>query len=470
MPRLRRKRSGAERRPALAGSILGDLEGPVALIDERGRIAALDDTWRLEWGVGAEDRWHVAHREMAVRQHRVGDAPVYSTWMRVPGGDVIERVAAVSDGVGRSLLIEFENASAAAVTVVLVGTTVAGGSIEADAHSVTVDGAEWIRAERPAGAVIVAAGDPWPVIKAGPDASRAVIEGVGDRAGGLLVALPHRQSVRFLVALEGELPSRWVTPDVVAAGWRIVTADALSIDVPDADLGEAWRRIVPDLIVQAGSSDPAEAAEAAWVLDVAGLHDEADRGRAIVVAAAEARLIRGRASVAALRALASRELRAGKPSGLHDLAGPLADLAGDALDAETLGLVALALESSTPEAADDARRAMTAAPAVGFEPMSAAAVAAGRVLGAVIDDSESATIVLLPNVPDEWRGRSVDVRGWCSLAGRVSFSVRWHGERPALLWEREGGRDAVELRCPGLDPTWSTLEREGEALLAAPGR
>ena len=49
--------------------------------------------------------------------------------------------------------------------------------------------------------------------------------------------------------------------------------------------------------------------------------------------------------------------------------------------------------------------------------------------------------------------------------GRVSFAVRWHGDRPALLWECEqvGGR----LRAPGLDPEWSTTDRQGEALLAA---
>ena len=77
-------------------------------------------------------------------------------------------------------------------------------------------------------------------------------------------------------------------------------------------------------------------------------------------------------------------------------------------------------------------------------------------------------IEMLPDVPDSWLGQSIDVRSCGTANGRISFSVRWHGSRPALLWERLGGSDAVELRCPGLDPAWSTLDRSGEALLGAP--
>jgi len=45
--------------------------------------------------------------------------------------------------------------------------------------------------------------------------------------------------------------------------------------------------------------------------------------------------------------------------------------------------------------------------------------------------------------------------------------VRWHGARPALLWDAPEG---VELRAPALDPTWSTGARAGETLLAEPPR
>ena len=41
-----------------------------------------------------------------------------------------------------------------------------------------------------------------------------------------------------------------------------------------------------------------------------------------------------------------------------------------------------------------------------------------------------------------------------TAAGRLSFAIRWHGERPALLWELEPheGIGPVLLTTPALDP------------------
>lgn len=452
---------------ALDGAVIGDLEGPTAVIDDHGRIGAVDGSWWLEWGVTAEDRWRVSHDEVAVRQARIDDAPVYETWLRVPGGDVIQRVASANDGLGRVLVIEFENASGSAVGVAVAGRVAGAAALTADVDAVTLDEVEWLRAERPAGGVAAVVGDPWPAVLAGPDGARKLVQG-DEASAALIVPLPHRQKVQFVALLDGAFPTRETTPEDIAGGWRTVTGDAASIDVPDTDVGEAWRRIVPDLVVQAGSWMPGEAADAAEVLDIAGLHDEADRARATVVDAASSGRIVGRDAVAALRSLASRELLAGEASGLGDLAGDLAATAGDALDAATLRLVARALDADSPQAAADARRAAETATGSHL-PGSPAAAAAHRVLAQVIDTSATDRIDLLPDVPEAWLGQSVDVRSCGTANGRVSFSVRWHGDRPALLWERQGGSDAIELRCPGLDPSWSTLERQGEALLAAPG-
>ena len=462
----RRSRSDLGSSHALDGAVIGDLDGPTATVDRHGRVGSTDGHWWIEWGVGAEDRWHVAHEEVAVRQSRVADAPVYETWMRVPSGDVVQRVASANDGNGRVIVLEFENLSAHAVALAVVGRVAGSAGISADVDVVAIDGIEWIRGERPAGGVLAACGDPWPLVTDGPDSGRAESGGPG-ACGGLVLALPHRRTVQVQVLIEGEFPSRAVTPAEISAGWRTITAGALAIHVPDTTLGQAWDRILPDLIVQAGSTDPEAAAEAALVLDVAGLHDEADRARATVVAAVEDGMIRGAAAVAALRALASRDLLAGRESGLAELAGPLAAAAGTALDETTLRHVARALDAVAPGAAGDARAAASRAGGV-HTPVSAAATAADRVLSRVIAAPDAAVVELLPDVPEEWRGQPIDVRSCGTANGRVSFSVRWHGARPALLWERLGGSDAVELRCPGLDPDWSSFERAGEALLAEP--
>jgi hypothetical protein len=49
--------------------------------------------------------------------------------------------------------------------------------------------------------------------------------------------------------------------------------------------------------------------------------------------------------------------------------------------------------------------------------------------------------------------------------GPVSFAVRWHGSRPALLWDAPSG---TTVRAPALDPSWSSPTAVGETLLAEP--
>ena len=70
-------------------------------------------------------------------------------------------------------------------------------------------------------------------------------------------------------------------------------------------------------------------------------------------------------------------------------------------------------------------------------------------------------------VPDSWLGRGIEVHEAPTAHGRLSFAVRWHGNRPALLWELtpHEGVGPVRLTAPGLDPSWSAAEPNGEALL-----
>jgi hypothetical protein len=72
-------------------------------------------------------------------------------------------------------------------------------------------------------------------------------------------------------------------------------------------------------------------------------------------------------------------------------------------------------------------------------------------------------ITLVHELPESWRGQPIEVHDAPTRAGKVSFAVRWHGARPALLWSAPPG---VRLRAPGLDPAWSSDETNGEALLA----
>ena len=72
-------------------------------------------------------------------------------------------------------------------------------------------------------------------------------------------------------------------------------------------------------------------------------------------------------------------------------------------------------------------------------------------------------------VPDTWLGQSWEAQDLPTAEGRLGFAVRWHGDRPALLWElvpHDDSSGVVEFTVPGLDPKWRSSELRGEALLA----
>jgi hypothetical protein len=82
-------------------------------------------------------------------------------------------------------------------------------------------------------------------------------------------------------------------------------------------------------------------------------------------------------------------------------------------------------------------------------------------------DDEGEGLTLCSSVPEGWLGQGWELHDAPTRHGRLSFAVRWHGERPALLWERVSlGGGPVALTIPGLDPAWSTTDAVGEALLA----
>jgi hypothetical protein len=96
---------------------------------------------------------------------------------------------------------------------------------------------------------------------------------------------------------------------------------------------------------------------------------------------------------------------------------------------------------------------------------AALVTAVRRLLVREVDDG----LALSPGAPDAWLGQGWEVHDLPTAEGRLSYAIRWHGERPALLWELEPppGRRPARLTVPNLDPAWSTTEPRGEALLAA---
>ena len=527
--------------PRRATETLGDLDGPVAKVDRAGTVALTGARWRVAWAVGAEDRWHVAADEAAVRSRLIDDMPATATLMRVPGGDVVlqaaagraaagraaggqsaaGRAAGGQSAAGRVVVLEFTNDTQVPVSLAVA----VAGSINAAAVSGTrllVDGRIAVDLGRaPGGAAAVADGNVWRVVQARPPTGDCEARSrAGQASAAVVVPLAPRVPLRITVpatvlaereSAHGSSVQERIaigSPLEIAAGWRAVVQRAARVDLPDEAAVKSWRRGIAASILAAGCSDPAALARAAVVLDRVGLTDEADRAREALIDEAGTVPFPPPVAAATLRALASRRLRTGRVSGLAELAGPLAELAGDRLDALTLEQVASVLESEAPAAARDARRLLAETPSAFPRPDAAAQVGAGesvarRVAALALPDAAAQVdrlsaalghsaafggdglagvealldclvaetpdhLVMLPVLPPAWWGVAVDVRSLATRHGVLSFSVRWHGPRPAVLWNLQPGGSlglpAPALRC-GLDGSWTSADVAGEVLL-----
>ncbi|MFN3219902.1 MAG: hypothetical protein ACE367_25720 [Acidimicrobiales bacterium] len=543
----------------------------------------------VDWWIGAEDRWHLVPDEAAVRQGLGDDGVVIETRCKVPGGDIVHRVAAVPSGGSVLARVEIENATPVPVAIAAVVRVPAAGPIVIGTDTVGVDGALVVRSSRSIARVLVAAdltdafrrtaaGDAVPVAALGEDT-----------AGTVAVAIfpvPHTATLRLAVASGPDdtvaMPDDLPPFDAVARGWERHLDVGARVALPDDRLVRALTAARRQLLAAAGGAidegwDPDEpwaAPVAAVALDAWGHDGEAldlllsasgtddlavhatrpiaeagalvwawaerlERRPDPELSAAVAPLIEelalrllarprrrlfGRndssgsdAGAAGWRAVglaaaASLLSRVGEGLTGADIVDALPRLVADldpaaatlplALGGRRLGsivdhvpsIASVALERSGAEVAasgDGAARvddlvtlaalvSPTGAPVdrAGYHDRAASALVALAVARAMVDEPDGAggPVALLAGLPGAWAGATIEWHELAATGASVSCAVRWHGPRPALLWEVRGTGRPVVLTAPTLDPDWrhetDTADRapdgswKGEALLA----
>jgi len=435
----------------VVGTRLGIDGGFCAVVDGSAVVHLLDRPLRVGWWIGADDRWYDPSAERAVRQTRPGPAPVLETRLRVAGGDIVATTwAAIGDG--PAVVVELANETPVPVAVAI---TVDGDvrGIAVDGRRLLADGGVACAVDRDAGrfALVDGSTDLWSVVTGG-GAVEAVPGPVSSRdgkaAGALIVPLLHRQSLRFVVP--GGDASLFPGPDRVASGWATRLEQAARVEIPDESLNASVPTGLVDLLLAEPTPDVAVQL-AAWGL----LRDAVDR-----IAAHHQDDPAGW-----LRAAATCW-------GLHRRPGAFVDLPLEALVNSGIASAsepgAVARLAGLFAARGDARAAADAATLTGpvADPQGSLWDLTRR-LAAPLGDG----LALLGEVPASWYGQPVDVHGLPTVHGTLSYGIRWHGERPALLWELERHDDhPVRLTVPGLDPDFSTTEPTGEALLASPPR
>lgn len=516
---LERARAGGDDGRQRVWTPVGALPaGPIGVVDPRGLVSPGRSTWSLDWWIGAEDRWHLPSREVGVRQRLVDATPVVETAMRVPGGDAVHRVYAIRassrDGGGAVMIVEIENASAVpfAVALAVRPASPAGSArverIVLDADGVVVvDGRRALLLARPpsrAAASDLAGGDSAETVFAG-EAAEASVDVVcrGGRAqAAFLFPLAHRAAMRVAVPLdEGAVGFPAAVPGAarVAEGWAAQTRRGLDLDLPDARLAEAWQACRRFLLLLAGA-EGTERARTARVLDRLGFHREAAESlrsapvdEASLAALAEHwRLTRDQEVVRTLlprltRLLGSRRWARRASSGTLAAAADLLAAAGDPTAAADARRAAAARHDPVTRIAAPGPHRVTEAleerladagptwtwplpPGAGAGEQAAAAAELCELVRATVVQERDDGLALCPVLPPAWRGRSLGVDGAPTRFGPLSFAVRWHGPRPAVLWDLAAHPDLPRpftLVAPGLDRTWRTTEPVGEALLGA---
>jgi hypothetical protein len=490
---------------------IGNLDSSFrAAIDPAGLVTLDGAAWSLDWWVGAEDRWHLPCREVAVRQSLLSSSPVVETRLRVPSGDAVHRAYAARDAAGDEVVvIEVENQSKVPFAVALairphdqsdVGRV---DEIAVTGASVHIDGRQAIVVPRSPGrmalsdatadsASIVLAGDAVPVSAA----SVRCVEGLAQ--GALLFPLAHTATLRVVLPAPGREagaePGALPSATQVASGWSTQSARGARIEVPDRRLRDAVLASTRHLLLSQGT------VEGAAALDLLGFPDEAARtltadmndlarthrpGRALDAVARHWELTHDRgfattvvdlvgALIAALGRTADPDERAAGAAALPGVAALLDDAGEDraAADVSRMADTLTVADGSPDGAALDALLSSAGGTwtwpgdGTGHDPAANAALVS-LVRHLLVTETRDG-LTLLPEVPDSWLGQGVELYDAPTTHGRLSYAVRWHGDRPALLWHLEphADRTSVAISVPGLDPSFTTDDPKGEALLA----
>ena len=390
-----------------ATGIVGVLGAPnVARVDERGTIALPDYTFG--WLVGAEDRWHDPRDDAAVRQRRLQPAPAYETRLRVPSGDAVQRVYGARGRDGHAyVVVEIENASPAPFAIAFV----VGSAQNRGRQVIAIDG-NVLRIEDQATVVLPRPPMRW-VTAEGATGTHAAVTSGAAREG------PFE-------ALRGSQPEAAL---VLPVTHRTTLRVALALEV------------VKDAAVQLHDLPSIDASQRGWSAQL-------DRAMRAEVPGTLGERIDG--------ARASALLEATVPGASAATIANLEDWGFDDEAAEAWGRASFLTR----------RRARSRASIVDLQPRLASATDEEvlRYARDVLVLDGGRTIDVLPGFVPAWVGASITVHDAPTRAGLVSYAVRWHGDRPALLWDTPEG---VTVRAPVLDPSWSAEGGKGDALLAS---
>lgn len=364
-----------------------------------GDIHPFDGSAPLSWRIAADDRWYTPEAETTTRQKWYAGTPVAETRVRVPTGDVVQRVWCTAD-LGGVTVVEFENESTLPVAIAVTRNDVL------TAREVT----------------------------------NQVPQGIDLPSTSIVLPLAHGSTVR--VGLLHSMPAAGRFPDDVASyrsvmrGWETSCEVASQIRTPDDSLNSRIIAVRSRLLLGDGVDN---------AIELARLGERGADAIGDVVSVVEERLNEEKRSKSLrwdtrhlLSCAAHVCARFGEARAVDDIARAWNRLADRPIEA---------IPAEVPE--DDS------------------VVAWAECALAMPSPSVPECVILPRGVPEPWRGASFECHRLVADPVRtVSYAIRWHGDRPALLWEVSGPH-GLALRGGRGNESWHSTDASGDTLLSA---
>jgi len=379
----------------------------------------VEDQERLSWFIAADDRWYRPSRETTVRQREVSGVPVIETRIKVPGGDAVQRVYGVAN-FGGAIVVEIYNDSSLPFAVAF------------DRGDIST-----MREPSPTG-----------------------VQGIDLPAGSVVFPVGHHATMRAAILINGD--SRQISAgeleslpsfEQVERGWLAALQISSRVDVPDLSWSSALTSQRCKVLLS-NSTELAESSDINLVVDL--LLDRAERVRlgdkpaqwVDEVAVATERILKQCAKTQSVQWFEERALlgagmvlnRAGESRGLQDFVSVWSRLA----EAGRISDLALA----SPEIAGTVRQI-------------------AWIESQLVAQRRDGVIEICPcGIDKSWLGVNFECHKLLASPEHViSYAVRWHGEKPALLWEIDGPVGA-KVAASAIDRTFSSTEMRGETLLS----
>ena len=351
----------------------------------------------LAWFIAADDRWYSPETEVSLRQKWYSGYPVAETRMRIPGGDVVQRIYAVAD-LGGMTVMEFENDSPMPIVVAVTRND------------------------------ILTTREP----------STQVPLGIDLPSGSMVVPVGHKSTTRIALLHaqphSGRLPDDTANHQQVVRGWETACDVAGRITLPDHTIVAGVARTRSDLLLGVGTDNAAVELVRLGETGPDSILHVVDEVQQLLKEEKRSKILRW-GTKHTLLAAASACVALGDDTAAGDIGGAwlrLADRPSQELPAE----IPPGLDGIT-----------------WIEELLASGSPSG-----------GECRVLAHGIPEPWWGASFDVHALPADPFRtLGYAVRWHGARPALLWEVSG--------APGLvlsHRDWHTTDAAGEGLLPAP--